>query len=389
MIAGYLIRGGEVYDGSGAPPAAVDVRVRDGRIAEIGPHLPDQGDEAVDAAGLIVAPGLIDLHAHVYAGMGLYAVDPEQAGLRTGVTTLLDTGTAGALTYPTFHRFVMPQAREEIFALLNISMIGCIQGHPDVPPFMGDLNDARHAHVPSAVACIEQYRDRILGTKVRLTAGLANESLENEQAGLHGAIEAAARTELPCMIHHVRSQIPLEEVLARMRPGDIYTHLYHPGSDGGFPGADHQPLAVMLRARERGVIFDVGHGVGAFSWEVAEPACQQHGFWPDTISTDLHRFNLNGPVFDLPTTMSKFLHLGMPLREIVRATTATPARAMGLAGRLGSLRPGRPADITLLRLETGRWELRDVCGERRTARQRLAAVAVFKRGELVAIERAR
>src|SRR5205823_3823910 len=132
--------------------------------------------------------------------------------------------------------------------------------------------------------------------------------------------------------------------------------------DHGF-GPDGTPLPVMWQARERGVIFDVGHGVGSFAWAVAEPACRRHGFWPDTISTDIHRFNLHGPVFDLPTTMSKFLYLGLPLAKVIQAATSTPARALGLSERFGTLAVGRDADITLLRLEAGHFPLTDVRGE--------------------------
>jgi dihydroorotase len=379
MPTGYLIQNGQVYDGSGSSPAAVDIRVGGHEITEIGAHLPVQGERAIDASGLLVTPGLVDLHTHVYSGMGDFAVDPEAAGLRTGVTTLLDTGTAGALTYPTFHRFVMPVAQEDIFALLHISRFGVLQNH-FLPPYTGELADERQAHVPSAVACIEKYRDRIVGVKVRLTAGLAGQRVENERAGLLGALEAASKTGLPYMVHHVLSSIPLDEVLDAMRSGDILTHLYHPQPDNAFSQPGGAPADALLRARDRGVLCDVGHGSGAFAWAIAEPACQEHGFWPDTISTDIHQFNLRGPVYDLPTTMAKFLYLGMPLAQVIRAVTYAPAQAMHLADRFGLLRTGRQADITLLRIEAGRWELVDVNNQVRVANQRLSAAATFKRG---------
>lgn len=379
MAAGVLITNGEVYDGGGGPPVRADVRVQGADIVEIAPGLPARGDRVIDASGLLVTPGLIDLHVHVYSGMGIVSVDAEEAGLRTGVTTLLDTGSAGALTYPTFHRFVMPQAREDIFALLNISMIGCIHFHT-IPPYLSDLTDSRNVHVPAAVACIEKHRDRLLGTKVRLTSAVAGNRLENERAAFEGALEAAARTGTLCMIHHALSEIPLEEVLRRMRPGDIYTHLYFPS--GHFSPADGAPPDAMRDARARGVLFDVGHGVGAFAWDVAEPACRNHGFWPDTISTDIHQLNVRGPVFDMPTTMSKFLHLGMPLAKVIQASTQTPARAMRLGDRFGTLQAGRQADIALLRIERGRWSLADVQGQVRVAGERIAAAGVLKRGEV-------
>jgi dihydroorotase len=379
MSEGFLIKGGQVHDGGGGPAVQDDIRVRSGLIDRIEPGLPADGDQIIDASGLIVAPGLIDLHTHVYGGMGIYSVDPDQVGLATGVTTLLDTGSAGALTYPTFHRYVMPQAREAVYALLNISRIG-VQGHPQVDPRIGDLWDINYIDVESAVACIKQHPDRIVGTKVRLSASLANNQLVNEQAGLQGAVEAADRTGLPCMVHHVGSNIPVGDMLAVLRPGDIVTHMYHPQSDTGFSGPDHTPAKSMRQARDRGVIFDVGHGVGSFAWRVAEPACQQHEFWPDTISTDIHRFNIDGPVYDMTTTMSKLFLLGMPLPHVIRAVTSEPARAMGIADRCGRLLPGRSADITLLRIMDGQFMLTDVEGQTRLARQHFFPVRVFKDG---------
>ena len=378
--SGTLIKNGEVYDGLGSPPQRLDVRVANGLITEIGPNLSASGEAVVEADGLVVAPGLIDLHTHVFSGIGLYSVDPVDAGLRTGVTSMLDTGTAGSLTYPNFDRFIISKAEEDIFALLNISMIGAIQGHPDFPPFMGDLNDGRHAHVPSAVECAKRFPDRIVGMKVRLTSGLANFDEKNEWAGFHGVFESSELTGLPCMIHHAASRIPNTSVLEAMRAGDTYTHLYNPHADHLFDerGA---PLEALLAARARGVLFDVGHGVGAFAWRVAEPACRDFQFWPDTISTDIHQFNLHGPVIDLPTTMSKFLYLGMPLAQVLRATTSVPATAMRLEQRLGTLLPGRQADIVLLKRQQGAFPLMDVEGQSRMAHERLVPVSVCKRGK--------
>ena len=375
----FLIRNGDVFDGSGSPAQRVDLRLSNGLISEIGTNLKSQGEQIIEADGLIVAPGLIDLHVHVFSGIGLYSIDPAEAGLRTGVTTMLDTGTAGALTYANMARFIMPAAQEDVYAMLNISMIGAIQGHPDFPPFMGDLNDGRHAHVPSAVACVNRFPDRLIGVKVRLTSSLANYDEKNEWAGFHGVFEAAEQTSRPCMIHHAASRIPNTSVLQALRPGDVYTHLYHPHPDHVFD--EHgAPLDALWEARSRGVLFDVGHGVGAFAWRTAEPACQTFGFWPDTISTDIHHFNLHGPVVDLPTTMSKFLYLGMTLPDVIRATTSAPAKAMGLQNRLGLLKAGHQADVVLLKREFGSFPLTDAEQQVRLAPERLVPVSVCKRG---------
>ncbi|WP_010586147.1 amidohydrolase family protein [Schlesneria paludicola] len=383
--SGYLIKNGEVHNGLGGPAERVDIRVTDGVISEISSNLAPAGDKLIEADGLIVAPGLIDLHTHVFSGIGLYSVDPVDAGLRTGVTSMLDTGTAGSLTYPNFERFIIRPADEDIYALLNISMIGAIQGHPEFPPFMGDLNDGRHADVPSAVQCALKYPDRIVGMKVRLTSGLANFEEKNELAGFHGVFAAAEQLGLPCMIHHAASRIPNTTVLKALRAGDTYTHLYHPHPDHAFD-PDGAPIEALLEARARGVLFDVGHGLGAFVWRVAEPACQKFGFWPDTISTDIHQFNLKAPVVDLPTTMSKFLYLGMPLEQIIRASTFLPASAMGKQDRLGSLQAGKQADIVLLKRQRGEFPLTDSESQTRIASERLIAVSVCKRGKWTACQ---
>jgi len=377
----YLIRNGEVFDGSGSAPKRVDVRVVGSTIQEIGAGLPARESIVVDAGGLLVTPGLIDLHVHTFTGMGQFAISPEEAGLRTGVTAMLDAGTAGKLTYPAFERLVIERAREDVFALLNISIIGCLQGHPKVPPYMGELSDIRYAHVPSAVECLGKYRGRLIGMKARVTRGLANFSIKNERAGFYGALEAAKKTGTFLMVHHVNSAIPVVEFLNAMRRGDIVTHLYHPHANPPFDRKRRNPLPALLKARDRGVIMDVGHGVGSFGWNVAEPACQEHGFWPDTISTDIHQFNLYGPVFDMSTTMSKFLHLGMPLAKVIRASTLAPAKAMCLGDRFGLLKAGRQADIALLQIESGSFVLEDILGKTRTASQRIVPVAVLKRGE--------
>jgi dihydroorotase len=328
---------------------------------------------------LIVAPGLIDLHVHVYDGMGLHSISPAEAGLRTGVTTLLDTGSAGAMNYATFDKYIMRHCEETVYALLNISHFG-VQGHPEFPPYLGDLFDIAYLDMAPALRCIKQHPDRLLGIKARLTQSLAGGKEANERAALANAVSLSRQTGLMFYVHHVASSIPLDEVLCQFIAGDVLTHIYHPRGDGGFQGKNAAPTRAMLEARDRGILFDVGHGSGCFAWKIAEPACQRHGFWPDTISSDIHKFNLAGPVFDLPTTMSKFLHLGMSVEKIIQCVTANAAAAIHKQDRLGRLLPGRPADITLLKLVPGSHVLTDSTGEQRTASRRLVPVCVFKNG---------
>lgn len=377
MADAYLIQNGQVHDGRGDVREA-DVRIADGVIAQVAPGLSPDGDEVIDARGLIVAPGLIDLHVHCFDGLGIFSVAPADIGLKTGVTTMVDTGSAGYLNYGAFHKYVMPAAAEDVFAFLHISGIGC-HGNPSQAPYFGELADLRHVDVDRAVACAEQFADRIIGMKVRLTAGLAEHKPSHENFAMRAAIDAAERIGKPCMFHHALSNIAIDRLLTAMRPGDIYTHTYH--SRGNTPFDDNgRPLDIAVEARQRGMHFDIGHGVGSFAWRIAERACGEHDFWPDSISTDLHKFCINGPVYDMTTTMSKMLHLGMPLDKLIRACSFAPARAIGIDDRFGVLAAGRSADVTVLRIEHGDFDLTDVNGETRTSERRLAVVETFKSG---------
>ena len=376
-----ILENGLIYDGSGGAPFHADVKIDDGIVSEISENISAGDKSTFDATGLIVTPGLIDFHVHVYDGMNLHSISHAECGLKTGVTTMLDFGSAGAMNYGTFHQYVIPAARETVLTLLNISYFG-VQGHPEIPPYIGDLHDAQHFDVPSAVKCIDAHRDEIVGVKVRLTASLADDDVAKERAALKAALEVRDQTGLPLMVHHVMSGIPIEELLAQMKKGDVLTHIYHGNGDGGFTGEDGAPGLALLEARERGIKMDVGHGVGAFAWRVAEAACAR-GFWPDAISSDIHKFNLQTPVIDLPTTMSKFLYLGMPLETVIQCVTSNPATMMNRQNEFGLLEQGRAADITVLKLVEGEHSLIDSEGEERIASSRLVPVCVFKNGERV------
>jgi dihydroorotase len=375
----WVIKGGTIYDGSGGAALKGDVTITDGIVSGVGVEAGNNDGPVFDATGLIVTPGIIDLHVHVYDGMNIHSVAPADAGLKTGVTTMLDLGSAGASNYGTFHKYVIPSAQETVFALLNISMFG-VQGHPDIPPCQGDLHDVQHFDVGSAVKMIDDHRDRLLGVKVRLTDWLADMDIEKERAALAAAIAVRDQTGLPLYVHHVRSALSLDEVLSQLQAGDVLTHPYQGLGNGGFTGPDGAPCAALTDARERGVLFDVGHGNGCFWWHITEPACQIHNFWPDEISSDLHIFNLNGPVIDMPTTMSKFLHLGQPLEQVIYCSTLRPAEMMGKQAEYGLLAAGRAADVTIFKLEEGQHSLIDSGDVERIATHRLVPVAVFKNG---------
>jgi dihydroorotase len=366
-----VIAGGTVIDPASGTHARRDVAIADGRIVTVAQSVPTIGAyDVLDATGQLVVPGLVDLHVHVYWGVADLSIEADPSCLGRGVTTVVDAGSAGANTFPGFRRFVVEGARGRVLAYLNISAMG------QIDPFLGELHDLRFADPERAAAVAVANPDVIVGYKVRLSEMLAG---PNALAGLDRAEEAGRATELRVMVHIGGTPFGIEEVVARLRPGDVVTHAYTGWRPGGILSDAMHVLPAVLEARARGVRFDVGHGAGSFTWPVAEAALAD-GFRPDTISSDLHRFNVAGPVHDLATTLSKFLLLGLSLGEVVAMATSAPAAALERSGTLGSLAVGAEADVTILRLEEGRFELTDSAGTMRQARQRLVPVSVVRGG---------
>lgn len=368
-----VIVGGTVVDPASGLHERADVAVSAGRIAAVGPGLGQDGRSVVDAEGLLVVPGLVDLHVHVYPGVADLSVEADPTCLGRGVTTVVDAGSAGANTFPGFRRWVVDSSRGRVLAYLNISATG------QIDPFLGELHDLRFADPERAAAVALAHPDVVVGYKVRVSEMLAG---PNGLAGLDRALEAGRATNLPVMVHIGGTPFDIEEVLARLRPGDVVTHAYTGWRPGAIVTDAGRVVAAAREARERGVVFDVGHGAGSFTWATAEAALAD-GFRPDTISSDLHRFNVAGPVHDLATTLSKFLLLGLSLDDVIRMATAAPAAALDRTGELGALRVGREADVTLLRLEEGRFQLTDTAGQVREARQRLVPVGALRAGRIV------
>jgi dihydroorotase len=374
-----LIRGGTVVDPSQGLHALRDVRVAGGRVVELGDGLaPQSSEEVVDARGRLVLPGLIDLHVHVFWGASHYGIEPDPHCLASGTTTVVDAGSAGAFTFPAFRRYVIEVAQTRILPFLNIGATGMVA--PDV----GELQHAEFIDKAAALRAIETHRDLIQGIKVRLSRDLVG---GNARLALTTALEASEAAGLPIMVHVGDTPLPLAEILDELRPGDVLTHCFH-GREDGILDAKGRVLAEARRAAARGVHFDVGHGRGSFGFAVARRALAQ-GFRPGTISSDLHVYNVAGPVFDLATTMSKFLHLGLPLDDVVAMTTIAPAQVVRGAAALGTLKPGAAADVTLLALEEGRFELEDAQGEKVTASRRLVPAGVVRDGVAVAVRRRR
>jgi dihydroorotase len=370
-----LIRQGKVVDPSQGLEAVQDVAVRQGKIARVEPEIPAaQARRVVDARGKIVTPGLIDLHTHVFPYVGPYGIEPDPYFVTRGVTTVVDAGTSGAFTFPAFRRFVIERAATRVRALLHVVSIGMVAGST---PNLGELEDLRYCDAKLAAGVAKENRDLVVGFKIRFSQQYTG---PNDLEGMKRARAAADEAGLPLMIHIGGSYTPLGQLLALMKQADVVTHSFnsHPH---GLVGGDGKVVPEVLEARRRGVLFDVGHGAGSFSFQVMEK-CLQQGFLPDTISSDLYSANINGPVYDLPTTLSKFLLLGLSLREVVERSTVNAARVFKFGAEIGTLKPGAEADVSVFDLKEGEFTFTDSDGKTRTARQRFVPVVTARGGRL-------
>ena len=374
-----LIKGGTLVDPAQGIHEARDVAFAAARVAAVVRDIPaTSAAQVLDASGLLVVPGLIDLHVHVYPGVSHYGIPADPHCLARGVTTAVDTGSAGADTFAGFRQYVIERSATRIYALLNISSQGMLS------PVIGELDELKWADTARALETIEANRDLILGVKVRLT----RDQVVSERSGfepLRRARQAADAAHLPVMVHPQNAWCAcLDDELALLKAGDILTHCYHGRSHGILDDRGIVRPAVR-QARERGVIFDVGHGMGSFSWQVCEKALAQ-GFLPDTISSDLHSSSYRGPVYDLVTTVSKFLHLGLELDQALAMVTEAPARVIGMGGRLGTLAAGASGDAVILNIEEGRFDLVDCHNETRVGSRRLSPRAVIRDGRVQAAQ---
>ena len=367
-----VIAGGTLVDPAQGLYTTKDVAVEKGRIVLVDRDIPpDRAWEVLDATGHIVTPGLIDIHVHVYPGVSHYGIHPDSTCLARGVTTACDAGSSGADTFEGLRRYVIEVVETRVLAFLNISALGMIS------PLDNELEDLKHATPERAIGVCERNRDVIQGLKVRLTRSIVG---HNGLEPLRLARRAAEAVGMPLMVHVGDTPSPLGEILSEMRPGDLLTHCFH-GRRHGILDEKGEVLPEVVEAEKKGIVFDVGHGVGSFSFEVAHRALAA-GLAPGTISSDLHCYNVNGPVFDLATTMSKFLLLGLTLDEVLTKTTSVPARLLGLSDRLGALREGLFADIAVFKLCQGDFEFQDSMKKRMFGKQKLEPVAVVRGGKL-------
>jgi dihydroorotase len=371
-----LLKGGHVIDARNGIDDVRDVAIAGGKIAAVAPELDAaRAKLVVPAGGLYVVPGLVDIHAHVFHGVdpdggysnGLHALPPDGFTFRSGVTTVVDAGGSGWRNFPQFKRQVIDVARTRVLAFLNI--VGAGMGGDPIEQNTGDM-DARLCALR-----ITEFPQLIVGVKTAHFRG-------PEWIAVDHAVEAGTMANVPVMVDFGEfvADRPWRELVTRhLRPGDIYTHFFL----GVVPLLDAagnvQPY--VREARKRGVFFDVGHGGGSFVFRQAVPAMKQ-GFWPDSLSTDLHITSMNGGMKDLANVMSKFLAMGMPLKEVVARATANPAREIKRAD-LGTLGVGAVADVAVLSVTSGKFGYVDVDGGKLEGNQRLQAELTVRAGEVV------
>jgi dihydroorotase len=375
-----LIKGGRVIDPSQSLSAMRDVAITGNKVAAIEAVIPETDARiVVDARGKIVTPGLVDIHVHVYDGVAPLAIPADPNCIAKGATTVLDAGSAGAHTFPGFRRMVINNVDTRVFALLNISVVGQSTLSDDNP--WGELMDLRYANAKLAIRTIEQNRDTILGVKIRLSRSMSG---NNDVPALRLAREAADAVNLPLMVHAIDTSSSLPDILKFLKKGDVLTHAFH-GHPGGILDAGGSIRREVHKAIEDGVRLDVGHGRGSFSWEVMQAAMKENVV-PGTISSDLHQFNVTGPVFDLVTTLAKFLHLGMPLEKVIECATINPARTFRFPNHPGTLRVGTDADVAVFQILEGDFEMlassREGPLEKRIVHRKLLPVATVKAGHL-------
>ena len=378
-----VVKNGMVLDPSQNLHGEMDVAITNRKITAVEKRLDakPRGDarQVIDASGKIVIPGMVDMHVHVYPFRNQlhYNGEADQLCLASGVTTAVDCGSAGSATFPAALKgYLKETGNTRLFLFLNISSLG--------QPGRPELSDLEFADLDETITICKQNPETILGVKVRLARSALVETKPMEALAL--ALEAAEKANRPLMVHGIRTDqkdllkgVTLADVLAELRPGDILTHPY--ADNSGILDDKGEVIPEAYKAVEHGVLLDVAHGRGNFSFEVASKAMEQ-GLPPDTISTDLHGSSIMGPVYDLTTTVSKFLALGMPLQEAIEKITVNPARIIGKEDLLGTIKEEALGDLTILDLERGNFEFVDAEGESKIGRERLLPTMAVLGGRL-------
>ncbi len=370
-----LIKGGRVIDPAQNIDDKRDVAISGDKISAVARDIPSlESQQIIDASDKIVTPGLIDMHCHVYHGGTKGGVNPDAAGVRQGVTTLVDAGSAGEATFGGLPKYVIPSARTTVFCFLHLGS----QGLTVVP----ELRDREEINLEATAETIEANLDLIKGIKLRLVGNVVtSDGVEVVKM----AKQTAKKFGLPVMVHigDVKKQISptlTQEFLPLMEPGDILSHVYT-AKMGSILRPDDTVMPELREAMERGVILDVAEACN-FSSEVARKALAQDIF-PTTLSTDVGLPSITGPVYGLTVTMSRFLALGLDMKQLVEKTTINPARALRIDNSKGNLKPGMDADVSILELRSGTWELVDAEQQVTETDTLLAPSITVKSGQLI------
>jgi dihydroorotase len=377
-LINFLLKGGRLLDPTTGKDGLFDIHVRDGLIDAIAPNLEPDGAAVMDVKNLIVTPGLIDVHLHLMKGLGAFGVDPDIFGVGSGVTTVVDAGSAGHTLLNVFRNYITNNAKTRVFNYINLSTLGGVTG-----PGFSILADPRLIDEEKIANAVEANRDIIVGIKIMATGGaLGAQGLKP----LERARKLGDELKVPLLVHIGESwtkgtePVAVGDVLKYLSPGDIITHMFtaHPG---GLLDTNGKLWPQVRDAKETGVLMDVGHGLHNLNFDVARKVLDQ-GLQPDGVSTDGHRGNRAGPVYDLPTTMAKLMALGFSLNQVVGMATENAARLLGRANEMGTLRIRQPAEISVLRLTDREWTAID--SQKGTIPARQALVPVYAiRGDTI------
>ena len=373
-LSNYLLKGGRLIDPAGGKDGLLDIRVRDGNVAAIGANLDADGTAVIDVRNHIVTPGLIDVHLHLMKGLGAFGVDPDIFGVGSGVTTVVDAGSAGHTLLDVFRNYVTDNAKTRVLNYINLSTLGGVSG-----PGYSILADPRLIDEAKIAQAVEANRDIIVGIKIMATGGaLGAQGLKP----LERARKLGDELKIPLLVHIGESwskgsePVAVGDVLKYLRAGDIVTHMFtvHPG---GLLDGNGKLWPQVRDAKESGILMDVGHGLHNLNFDVARRVLDQ-GLHPDGVSTDGHRGNRAGPVYDLPTTMAKLMALGFSLNQVIEMATANAARLLGRSNELGTLRVGAAAEISVLKIEDREWQAVDSQNGTISAHQSLIPVYAIR-----------
>jgi len=389
MTYDLLIKGGHVLDPGQGIDGVMDIAISGGKIAAMAPEIAPEAKRVIEIKGprRLVTPGLIDLHTHCAYGLqspgvNWQAVDPELAGVRSGVTTIVDCGTCGAYDFGVVPTYIAPNVKTRTIWFLNIGSFGLLTQPLHKP--RAEITSLSDVDIESTLACARANPDLIKGIKLRLV-GPAIESIGPKLIDL--ALEAAQELSLPLMTHigDILTQSPkapelTHYLLARLRPGDIITHVCTSRS-GGVLDANGRVLPQARDAQNSGIVMDPAFGRSNWNYSVCRAEAEQ-GFHPDTISTDMSTPGRATAIYSLMEAMSRFMACGYGLTDVVRMTTINPARALGMQDSIGAIRPGYEADLTIMDEVTGDWRFIDSFGNVFHGERAFIPVSTIKSGEI-------